>query len=77
MALKRTISYNVYNSYLNLNIYTGVAVQAIESGGLYINYCQTKVADFVLTHGQHILPNNTTLIRIGKRANSCFLSECS
>ncbi|KAI4501361.1 hypothetical protein M0802_003734 [Mischocyttarus mexicanus] len=39
----------------------------IEAGGFYINYNKVTNLNEVLVPGIHILPNNTTLLRVGKR----------
>ncbi|GAV02049.1 hypothetical protein RvY_12662 [Ramazzottius varieornatus] len=43
------------------------ARRVIGAGGVYINHQKTRVADHVIQAGSHILPNNITLIRIGKK----------
>jgi hypothetical protein len=45
---------------------SGDAVRIISAGGLYINYQRVTKIDEVLTQATHILPNNITLIRVGK-----------
>ncbi|KDR12986.1 hypothetical protein L798_13192, partial [Zootermopsis nevadensis] len=42
------------------------AVRIISAGGFYINYQRVTKIDEVLTEAAHILPNNVTLIRVGK-----------
>jgi tyrosyl-tRNA synthetase len=41
-------------------------VRIISAGGFYINYQRVTKTDEVLTQTAHILPNNVTLIRVGK-----------
>ncbi|XP_025082654.1 tyrosine--tRNA ligase, mitochondrial-like [Pomacea canaliculata] len=43
------------------------AERIIKAGGVYFNYQRVTQPDFVLIPGEHILPNNVTLIRIGKK----------
>lgn len=43
------------------------ANRIIQAGGVYINHKQVKEPDYVLLPGQHILPNDITLIRVGKK----------
>ncbi|XP_045212401.2 tyrosine--tRNA ligase, mitochondrial-like [Mercenaria mercenaria] len=43
------------------------AIRIIKAGGIYINHARVTEPDFLLTFGQHILPNNITLLRIGKK----------
>ncbi|PNF40698.1 Tyrosine--tRNA ligase, mitochondrial [Cryptotermes secundus] len=43
------------------------AVRIISAGGFYINYQRVTKIDEVLTQAAHILPNNITLIRVGKK----------
>lgn len=43
------------------------AVRIISAGGFYINYQRVTKIDEVLTQAAHILPNNVTLIRVGKK----------
>ncbi|XP_021931911.1 tyrosine--tRNA ligase, mitochondrial [Zootermopsis nevadensis] len=43
------------------------AVRIISAGGFYINYQRVTKIDEVLTEAAHILPNNVTLIRVGKK----------
>jgi tyrosyl-tRNA synthetase len=43
------------------------AVRIISAGGFYINYQRVSKIDEVLTEAVHILPNNVTLIRVGKK----------
>jgi hypothetical protein len=45
---------------------SGDAVRIISAGGFYINYQRVSKIDEVLTEAVHILPNNVTLIRVGK-----------
>lgn len=52
--------------------FTSVQVDAeriIKAGGVYFNYQRVTQPDFVLIPGEHILPNNVTLIRIGETNN--------
>ena len=39
----------------------------IESGGFYINQCRRTNIDEVIIAGDHILPNDMSLVRIGKK----------
>jgi hypothetical protein len=55
----------MYNCYRNTLI-SGDAVRIISAGGFYINYQRVSKIDEVLTEAVHILPNNVTLIRVGK-----------
>lgn len=43
------------------------AVRIINAGGFYINYRRVTDVDQVIKPGVHILPNNVTLIRTGKK----------
>ncbi|XP_014672546.1 PREDICTED: tyrosine--tRNA ligase, mitochondrial-like [Priapulus caudatus] len=43
------------------------AKRIIGAGGFYINYQRVTSPEYVLIQGQHILPNNTTLVRVGKK----------
>lgn len=43
------------------------AVRIISEGGFYINHQRVTKTDEVLTQSAHILPNNVTLIRVGKK----------
>ncbi|KAL5017815.1 hypothetical protein ScPMuIL_003537 [Solemya velum] len=43
------------------------ADRIIKAGGLYINHRRVTEPDFILVHGEHILPNNVSLIRVGKK----------
>ncbi|XP_069697472.1 tyrosine--tRNA ligase, mitochondrial isoform X2 [Periplaneta americana] len=43
------------------------AVRIISAGGFYINHQRVTKTDEVLTDAVHILPNNVTLIRVGKK----------
>jgi tyrosyl-tRNA synthetase len=43
------------------------AVRIISAGGFYINQVREQNVDKILIPGQHILPNQTTLVRVGKR----------
>ncbi|CAL1542803.1 unnamed protein product [Lymnaea stagnalis] len=43
------------------------AVRIIKAGGLYINQQRVTEPDYVLRDGEHILHNNITLIRVGKK----------
>ena len=42
------------------------AERVIKAGGVYINHRRVTEADYVLIPGEHILPNNVTLVRVGK-----------
>ena len=48
-------------------IVTGDAVRIISAGGFYINHQRVTKIDEVLTQSAHILPNNVSLIRVGKQ----------
>jgi hypothetical protein len=37
----------------------------IKAGGIYLNQVRVTDPDFLLTFGQHILPNKITLLRKG------------
>ncbi|KAJ9573884.1 hypothetical protein L9F63_008744 [Diploptera punctata] len=43
------------------------ATRIISAGGFYINHQRVTNIEEVLTHSAHILPNNVTLIRVGKK----------
>ncbi|XP_055346650.1 tyrosine--tRNA ligase, mitochondrial-like [Paramacrobiotus metropolitanus] len=43
------------------------ARRIIDAGGLYINYRRAQNPQQILIPGEHILPNNITLIRVGKK----------
>lgn len=43
------------------------AIRVIQAGGVYLNQSRVTEPYFVLTFGEHILPNNITLLRIGKK----------
>ncbi|OWF44251.1 tyrosine--tRNA ligase, mitochondrial-like [Mizuhopecten yessoensis] len=43
------------------------ADRTINEGGLYINHCRTYTPDLVLLPRQHILTNDITLVRLGKK----------
>lgn len=43
------------------------AKRIIPAGGFYINYNKILNVNEVLTPGIHILPNNLTLVRVGKK----------
>ena len=49
------------------------ARHVIEGGGLYINHRRVTNPDFVLIQGEHVLPNQLTVLRIGK---SSILFTC-
>lgn len=49
----------------------GDAERVIRAGGVYINNRRIADSNSVMLPGEHILPNNLTLIRIGH-----FLSCC-
>lgn len=53
-------------SYKQKLLLSGDAVRIISAGGFYINYQRVTKIDEVLTEAAHILPNNVTLIRVGK-----------
>lgn len=44
------------------------AVRIITAGGLYINYERVTDPQTVITRRSHILPNNVTLLRTGKKS---------
>ncbi|CAG9584475.1 unnamed protein product [Danaus chrysippus] len=43
------------------------AMRIIQAGGFYINHQRIKKIDEVITESAHILPNHTSLLRVGKR----------
>ncbi|XP_013199856.1 tyrosine--tRNA ligase, mitochondrial isoform X2 [Amyelois transitella] len=43
------------------------AIRIINAGGFYINHQRMKKVDEVITESAHILPNLTSLLRVGKR----------
>ncbi|XP_053607108.1 tyrosine--tRNA ligase, mitochondrial [Plodia interpunctella] len=43
------------------------AMRIINAGGFYINHQRVKKVDEVITESAHILPNLTSLLRVGKR----------
>lgn len=43
------------------------AIRLIKEGGIYLNHARVTEPDYLLTFGQEILPNNITLLRIGKK----------
>lgn len=43
------------------------AIRMIKAGGIYLNQVRVTDPDFLLTFGQHILPNKITLLRKGKK----------
>lgn len=43
------------------------ATRIIPAGGFYINHSKVTNTNEVLVPGIHILPNNTTLVRVGKK----------
>ncbi|XP_050671045.1 tyrosine--tRNA ligase, mitochondrial [Leptidea sinapis] len=43
------------------------ALRIIQAGGFYINHQKVKKVDEVITQAAHILPNLTSLLRVGKR----------
>ena len=43
------------------------ARRIIAAGGLYVNLCRVNNPDLVLIPGAHILPNDLTLLKVGKR----------
>ncbi|XP_061377374.1 tyrosine--tRNA ligase, mitochondrial isoform X2 [Danaus plexippus] len=45
----------------------GDAMRIIQAGGFYINHQRMKKIDEVITESAHILPNHTSLLRVGKR----------
>lgn len=50
--------------------FTADANRIIQAGGVYLNHRQLKEPNYVLLTGQHILPNDITLIRVGKYTNT-------
>ena len=54
---------------MNLNVFKSekAGQKFIESGGFYINQCRRSNIDEVIIPGDHILPNDMSLIRIGKK----------
>lgn len=44
------------------------AQRIISAGGFYINHSKVLNVNEVVTPGIHILPNNTTLVRVGKKS---------
>ncbi|KAK2171492.1 hypothetical protein NP493_1061g00031 [Ridgeia piscesae] len=53
------------------------ADRVIKAGGVYINHRRMTQADNVLIPGEHILPNNVTLVRVGKCVIlPCFVLPC-
>ena len=53
------------------------ADRVIKAGGVYINHRRMTQADHVLIPGEHILPNNVTLVRVGKCVIlPCFVLPC-
>ncbi|KAK7112154.1 tyrosine--tRNA ligase, mitochondrial-like [Littorina saxatilis] len=51
------------------------AERIIKAGGVYLNHQRVQQPDFVLIPGQHVLSNNTTLIRVGKK-NHYIVNWC-
>ncbi|XP_046554527.1 tyrosine--tRNA ligase, mitochondrial-like [Haliotis rubra] len=43
------------------------AERIIQAGGVHINHRKVQQPDYVLIAGEHILPSNITLIRVGKK----------
>jgi len=43
------------------------AIDAISQGGFYINQVRATNIEEILVPGKHILPNNVTLVRVGKK----------
>ena len=43
------------------------ALRIIAAGGFYINHSRVSNPDMVIVHGTHILDNNLTLARVGKK----------
>ena len=43
------------------------AIETITKGGLYINQVRASNPEEILVPGKHILPNDLTLVRVGKR----------
>ena len=44
-----------------------VAQKSIEAGAFYVNQCRRTNVDELIIPGDHILSNDTTLVRIGKK----------
>lgn len=51
------------------------AIHVIKAGGVRFNSAICTNPQEVLIHGQHILPNNITIVRVGNRIN-LFLIFC-
>ncbi|KAK3089807.1 hypothetical protein FSP39_006690 [Pinctada imbricata] len=60
----KTSPYELYQISPSSGYADGVAI--FNQGGVYINQQRVTDPDYVLLQGQHILPNNLTLIRIGQ-----------
>lgn len=43
------------------------ALRIIPAGGFYINHSKVTNVNEVITPGIHILPNNLTIVRVGKK----------
>lgn len=44
---------------------TDDALRIIDAGGFYINFQKVKNPNELLTYTVHVLPNNTTVVRVG------------
>lgn len=51
---------------------TDDAKRIIAAGGLYINQSRVSTPSHVVVPGVHVLPNNYTLARVGKK-NYCLI----
>ena len=43
------------------------AARIISAGGFYVNHVRRQNPDEILMPGHHILPNDTSLVRVGKK----------
>lgn len=50
-----------------MTLFTGDAIRIISAGGFYINQQRTNNPAEVFSVNAHVLPNNISLIRVGKR----------
>jgi tyrosyl-tRNA synthetase len=57
---------NQIKLYYRNELISGDAIRIISAGGFYINHQRVSKIDEMLTEAAHILPNNVTLIRVGK-----------
>lgn len=53
--------------FINLFLFVDDALRIISAGGFYINHQRAKNINEAIVPGIHILPTNTTLIRVGKK----------